>query len=270
MRSRRAWKRLPIAPPSTTGIGRYACVFALIACGARTGLASGAPSEAEREANGCADGVREGFVDVAAYPDIAGCSGGWSIPGVMLQNPGTAPACPSVPTFDTVSPACDRQAGNDGPNPNGLGCDVTDLCARGWHVCTGAGDVENRSPNGCDRATRADDPPLFFASRQSSNGCRTCATGSLTGPDCDSLECTSGCAQTENTSNDVFGCGNFGDPPGLLGQFVDCGPLNRGTYNRCAALPDSSWSCSEDAGLCEAFVIDHGGADHGGVLCCRD
>ncbi|HVO27938.1 MAG TPA: hypothetical protein VMW56_30375, partial [Candidatus Margulisiibacteriota bacterium] len=48
---------------------------------------------------GCADGQREGFVDESAYPDIAGCGGGWSIPGIHTVNPGAAPAC-GIPTYD--------------------------------------------------------------------------------------------------------------------------------------------------------------------------
>ncbi len=270
MRARRPRNepRLPRAPSFVARFGRRASLLVLIACGARTGLDVG---DVRRTAIGCADGAREGFVDTAAYPDIAGCSGGWSIPGVMLQNPGTAAQCPGVPTFDTVSPACNRLGGNDGPNPNGIGCNVADLCAEGWHVCTGAGDVESRSPGGCGEATRADDPPLFFTTRQTSNGCDFCATGTRTDPDCDSMQCTSGCAQTPTMSNDVFGCGNFGNPPDSMDPFADCGPLDRSTYNECASLAGSTWRCDEDpTGLCEAYVIVHGGADHGGALCCRD
>ena len=265
----------------------------MAACGARTGLdvlggawPADAASDIERDASiashdaaqdvaavstGCADGDREGFVDITAFPDIAGCSGGWSVPGVMLQSPGSAPECPTVPTFDTASPACGRSAGNDGPNPSGSGCNVADLCAEGWHVCTGAADVESHSPGGCSGATRAGDPPLFFASRQSSDGCCMCATGTATGPDCNASACMSGCAQTAQTSNDVFGCGSFGSSPGNPFPFVNCGPLDRSTYDECADLAGSSWNCTDDgSGLCEAFVIVHGGADHGGVLCCRD
>jgi hypothetical protein len=265
---------LQFAPSSVAGAARFvrrASALLLIACGARTGLDVGVVPGVEGNAIGCADGIREGFVDMAANPDIAGCSGGWSIPGVMIQNPGMAPECPGVPTFDTGSPACNRLAGNNGRNPNGIGCNVADLCADGWHVCTSAADVGSRSPSGCTAATLAGDPPLFFVSRQSSNGCLACATGTLTGPDCDSLECTTGCAQTADTSNDVFGCGNFGDNSAGSGPIADCEPLDRGTSNECALLQGSSWSCDADgSGLCEAFVLVHQGPDYGGALCCRD
>ncbi len=272
--SRRAGNERPIRLEHAS-VGRSACrAYALLllgACGARTDLTVDAVPGLERDTAGCADGFREGFVDVAANPDIAGCSGGWSIPGVMLQNPGTAPECPTIATYDTVSPACRRSAGNNGPNPNGFGCNVADLCAEGWHVCTSAGDVESHSPDGCVSATRTGDPPLLFVSRQSSNGCLTCATGSRTDPDCDGQECTSGCAQTADTANDVFGCGNFGDSPGVSFPFIGCGPLDVGTSNECADLQGSSWSCEDDgSGNCEAFVITHQGPDFGGVLCCRD
>ena len=50
---------------------------------------------------GCSDGTREGFTDVAKFPRIAGCSGGFSVPGVLV----------------TLAPACARIAGNSSPNP---------------------------------------------------------------------------------------------------------------------------------------------------------
>src|SRR5262249_10188320 len=50
---------------------------------------------------GCADGQREGFRNLTTYPNIAGCSGAWTIPGIHGSNPGIAPAC-GTPTFDTV------------------------------------------------------------------------------------------------------------------------------------------------------------------------
>jgi hypothetical protein len=215
---------------------------------------------------GCSDGTREGFVDVAAYPTIAGCSGGWSIPGVMAADPGTAPACPGLSTYDTVHPACGRAAGNDSSNPTGSGCNVADLCAAGWHVCAGAADVRSQAPAGCADATPQGDATLFFASRQSSNGCNDCATGTDTGPSCNSAACVTGCAETADTSNDVFGCGNLGNPAGL----VDCGPLDEASNNLCSSL-GFNWSCQDDgSGLCEAYAIVHAGPEYGGVLCCGD
>ena len=274
----------------TTAVALVALVFAS-ACGARTGLLApeptdasiadagrdatrdaigDAPKDAPREARtrtpGCADGEREGFVDVKQFTSIAGCSGGWSIPGVMAFNPGVAPTCPSFATHDTVIPACNRGGGDDGSNPNGTGCAVADLCEAGWHVCTGAADVTSHVPSGCKGATTANDPPLFFVTRQSSNGCGDCATGTRTSPDCNSKSCTTGCAQTAATSNDVFGCGNLG----ATSPIVDCGPIDRFSNNLCNDV-GSNWSCNDDgSGFCEAYAIKHDGPDFGGALCCKD
>src|SRR5262245_15730944 len=143
-------------------------------------------------AAGCADGQREGFTDVAAFPGIAGCSGAWTIPSIHTVDPGTAPACPGLATVDTTVPACGRAAGDDGDNPSGTNCNVADLCAIGWHVCTGADDVAGSSPSGCSGATADDDPPLFFATRQTSNGCGQCATGASADASCDSASCVAG------------------------------------------------------------------------------
>lgn len=223
--------------------------------------------DAPMPATGCADGTREGFTDMTMYPQIAGCSGGFQIPGVMPFSPGFAPACPTYPTHDTTLPACNRQAGNDGPNPTGVGCDVEDLCEIGWHVCTGSDDITTCSPTGCAGATRSGDPPLFFTSRQSSNGCTDCATGTRVSPDCDSKSCTAGCMETARTSNDVFGCGNFGAEQ----AFTGCGPIDRYSNNLCSGLAGSSWSCTDDgSGLCEAYAIVHADSSHGGALCCID
>lgn len=280
-------------------VGRRGAVMVVLACGcgARTGLflagdasievvdagrdagadaRDGASSEADATPDappdapvvvqaGCSDRKREGFVDDKQFPAIAGCSGGWSVPGVMPFNPGTAPSCSSVATFDTTTPACGRNAGNDSSNPNGSGCNVADLCEAGWHVCSSSDEVT--TSGGCTGATQAGDPLLFFVSRQSSNGCQHCATGTLTGPSCNAAACTPNCKEAAATSNDVFGCGNFGVP----GPFLECGPLDRTSNNLCTGLSSSSWSCKDDgSGLCEAYVLVHSSPASGGALCCRD
>lgn len=220
---------------------------------------------------GCADGQREGFTDISAHPNIAGCSGGWSIPGIHTDAPATAPACPGLPTTDTTTPACNHNAGNDSANPAGIGCNAADLCAVGWHVCTGTDDIAQSSPGGCLGATNPEDPPLFFATRQSSTGCGQCATGTSTDAACDSASCAAGCAQTEATSNDVFGCGNIGSAT----LTTACGPLDRFSNNLCSGLLGTSWSCDlptadDDNGQCEAYTITKSSAADGGVVCCRD
>lgn len=224
-------------------------------------------SSASGSLTGCADGTREGFLDPAAYPRIAGCSGGFHVPGVIAANPGSAPACPTVATFDTVTPACCRRGGNDGFDPEGFGCNVADLCATGWHVCEGAADVSLHSPQGCAGATRASDPALFFVTRQSSNGCGDCATGTRTDADCNGSACTTGCAPTPRLSNDLFGCGNLGSTQPLNG----CDPLDRMSNMLCSGLSGSNWTCLDDGtGLCEAYAVVHAGPTFGGALCCSD
>jgi hypothetical protein len=219
---------------------------------------------------GCADGEREGFVNVSAYPDIAGCCGAWTVPGVSLFAPATAPACAGLVPQDTRNPACDRNAGDDAASPAGAGCNVADLCAPGWHVCLDANEVSTVTSTGCAGATQAGDPALLFLTRQSSNGCAVCATGTRTDADCNSASCTAGCLQTEHLSNDVFGCGNYGATP-----TASCSPLNRFSGNLCGSIAGQSWSCNQpgpadDSGLCETFTIVHSNPRTGGVLCCRD
>src|SRR5690606_33925291 len=83
---------------------------------------------------GCADGQREGFADLEAFPNVAGCGGKWR--GTRsLQDPRTGNRC-----------------GDD------LGeCEVpADVCAEGWHVCGQDGfpeDVRGRlSADECKQA----------------------------------------------------------------------------------------------------------------------
>lgn len=215
---------------------------------------------------GCADGQREGFLDHKTYPDIAGCSGGWSIPGIHTHHPGKAPACPNIKTYPTTKTHCQRRAGDDSQNPQGKGCSVEDLCAAGWHVCKGAADLKASSPTGCKGVTTSSSPSLFFASRQSSTGCAACTTGTSTQSKCNSTSCKSGCQQTAKTSNDVFGCGNFGD----IVQHNACKPFDRFSGNNCLSIAQGGWSCPASQGLCEAYTLVKKSSAFGGVLCCRN
>lgn len=123
-------------------------------------------------ANGCADGTREGFVDIARYPRIAGCSGAWSIAGA----------------FGDGEPSCDRQAGNDGAIVDGSGCDVDDLCEPGWTVCSSTSAVSDRAVDGCEQAVPDGAGPTFFLAAISGDDGECNATG----------------------VDGVFGCGNAG------------------------------------------------------------
>jgi hypothetical protein len=223
-----------------------------------------APPAAFALDTGCSDGKREGFTDLATYPDVAGCGGGWTIPGISPFAPRTAPSCPDLSPDDTGSPACQRRAGDDSRNPEGTDCNAADLCAAGWHVCFDAEEVAAVAPDGCTGAAAPDGPPQLFLTRQSSTGCGQCASGTGEGPECNSATCASGCVQTELTSNDVFGCGNYGATPKK-----SCGVLDRFSQDKCSEIEDYGWSCDTPSGFCESFTVVHTDPDTGGVLCCR-
>lgn len=198
--------------------------------------------------SGCSDGTREGFVDAVAYPKIAGCSGGFAVPGVL----------------GTTAPTCGFAAGNSGNNPGGIGCSAADLCAPGFHVCKGSAEVASRSPTGCVNA--ATSPGLFFATRQSSTGCGLCALGNGVDPAvCNGCSCAANCAQTSLTANDLFGCGSIG------ASATSCGVLDRFSNNLCGAL-GAPWSCGGPNGnACdEANLVTKSASEGGGVLCCED
>lgn len=176
---------------------------------------TGAPSPV-----GCADGTREDLTDEAAYPSIAACSGGFWIPGVNLD-----------------TPLCERQGGNDGAFPDGMGCSIDDLCAAGWHVCTSRQEVMAANLD-CDGVSWTNG---FFATGQSGLGSNTC---------------------NDTGTNDVFGCGNAG-----YTNISGCAPLNRSTSNLCVKLA-GPWSC-DDAND-EVATLAKTGSDFGGALCCLD
>ena len=184
-----------------------------------------ATPDAGVSAAGCADGEREGFVDLAAQPDVAGCAGGFTEPGLRIA----------------AAPACGRGAGDDGINPDGVGCNASDLCAAGWQVCASAAAVAAASASGTCEGLVPDDVPLFFATRQSGPGGAECGDG----------------------ANDLFGCGTLGAAPA-----ASCAPLDRFSNDLCVDL-GAPWSCGAD-GLAEADTVTKPGPTAGGVLCCRD
>jgi hypothetical protein len=197
---------------------------------------------------GCADGTREAFKDALTYPEIAGCAGAFTVPGLNVETP----------------PSCDRNAGNDGANLLGAGCGASDLCAVGFHVCRSAPEVAAKSRNGCKGANDSA-PGAFFATRQSGPGCMQCATGD--DPGCDHDACRPGCAPTPELADDLFGCGSTG----IVLTNVSCAPLTRNSGNLCSALP-SSWHCKGGANAAhrEAAVVAKPESTGGGVLCCAD
>jgi len=195
--------------------------------------------------HGCSDGSREAFRDAVEFPLIAGCAGGFEIPGILPTRP----------------PDCARAAGNNGANPKGAGCNVSDLCEAGWHVCHGASEVAARIGSAaCAGDAKSGE---FYATEQSGPGCTYCATGN--DPTCGQESCRAGCAQTSNTTNDFFGCGTAGDPPNA----ASCGVLNRFSQNLCGALP-TPWFCGNSNGDNEILVVVKPGPGAGGVLCCKN
>jgi hypothetical protein len=171
---------------------------------------------------GCADGFREALFDEVLYPDVAACAGGFWVPGVGND-----------------TPLCDRQGGDDGPLPDGMGCAIDDLCADGWHLCASRQDVAAAGLAVCDGIVW---DGQFFVTAQSGEAANTC---------------------NDTGTNEVFGCGDIGSS-----SISNCAPLNRSTGNLCVNL-SGAWSCSEDA-YDEVSHIVKPGSDAGGALCCRD
>ncbi|HXU06914.1 MAG TPA: hypothetical protein VN903_38440 [Polyangia bacterium] len=195
-------------------------------------------SDVPPAAMGCADGTREAFADPTRFPAIAGCAGGWSVPGLLTER--------------SLAPGCARAAGNDGSNATGLDCTVEDLCADGWHVCRGASELTQIGvtcqDSGIAAAGTAGGGAMFFATRQRGTAPTGCSVDATTG------------------SNNLHGCGNFGrvEDPGCAP------PLDRQLENTvCAANPP--WSCNDPTSIMtEATVATKLGSARGGVLCCRD
>ena len=218
----------------SNSVGSYAC-----SCSAGYVLgADGRSCVNTGGASGCSDGTREGFIDAAQYPGIAACSGGWSIPGIR--------------TSSTINPACSGVSGNSSANPSGLGCNVADLCASGWHVCLNSTEVANNTAgNGCNDARVAG---AFFAQREASFGFYACVeTGDL-----------------NTAQNDIWGCAGTSSLMSGLQTTTPCGVLNANTSDGCTTIA-APWSCSGSAhNLGEAAVVTKSGSDGGGVLCCQD
>jgi hypothetical protein len=184
-------------------------------------------------AAGCADATREGFPDIKDWPDIAGCSGAWRVPGLLGP--------------EARLPQCGREAGNNGRRATGEGCSVADLCADGWHVCRDATEVERRSPSGCESASTEPESRLFVV----------LAGASAMGV----------CFPDPTAANDIYGCGTLGDPVKSA-----CSPLDRHMgFAECLSWTDGIWSCgAADDHLREAAVVVKTASGRGGALCCRD
>ncbi|MFT7679487.1 MAG: hypothetical protein ACI8QC_003489 [Planctomycetota bacterium] len=223
---------------------------------------------------GCADGSREGFTDKTSYPDVASCGGAWSVPGVFQGGP-----------------ACGRNAGNHGENAAGAGCNVQDLCAEGWSICSTISQVTTHmGEGGCDDAVAVtypnygtgpigvDEGGVLLDITPGGAFFVTAVTGNGTGR----------CADEPSAHDDAFGCGNLG----RRSIASTCGGLNRFSGNLCGGLrsyyyvlqdnpandfgyetaEDWAWSCSGAVlSRLEPDTIVKTKADQqGGVMCCRD
>ncbi len=155
---------------------------------------------------GCSDGTRGGFLDHIKFPRLAACQGAWTVKGAH-----------------NTTAACKRASGNDGKNPKGTGCNVTDLCASGWHVCFGKVDVLSRNPTGClNIMDGVKTGPAFYLARTSSTGAFDCSQDSTKfgGP---------------GTSDDLFGCGNLGCQ--MVQGKCTTGSLNCDPLKKCSTCP---------------------------------
>jgi hypothetical protein len=183
---------------------------------------------------GCSDGTREGFRDSQNWPNIAGCAGGWKVPGLLSTT--------------SRNPNCDRVAGNDSPNSAGAGCSAADLCALTWHACLDGPDVASHSPTGgCESIVSPGDEAIFLVM----------AGASPQGV----------CYPDSSAVNDLHGCGSMsiGQP-----ESAGCPPLTRRMgFADCTAT--GVWQCgSEEESLDEAEVVTKLNSSKGGVLCCKD
>ncbi len=200
---------------------------------------------------GCADGTREAFTDRTRFPNVAACSGAWSLPGIFPAIPAsTLAACATLGNSSTMAPA------------NGAGCSASNLCARGWHICNG-GEVSPRT-GGTSCAASTFPAATFFAAAVSGTGCGICAlrSGTVTGATCTSSSCAANCRESGDLNNDFFGCGNIGS--GTAGA---CDGLNLFSGNDCGSL-GAPWVCG--GGVQESRTVTKTASNGGGVLCCRD
>lgn len=200
---------------------------------------------------GCADGTREGFRDVANWPDIAGCAGSFDQPGVIAS--------------PELLPVCGNQAGDTNQdNPAGRGCNAADLCAPGWHICRDGPDVaRHSSTGGCEGCVPAGEPRFFLVA----SGAAVSTPSEGVDADPGSVPSSMGiCVPVPDATNDLHGCGGLGQP-----ESPACAPLSRRmSFADCLAT-EGVWWCGREADhLREALVVVKTGPSQGGALCCRN
>lgn len=158
-----------VAKPKHDGGAGDAGLDANDAAPADATTADAAEADSGPNTVGCSDGTREAFTD-PGYVNVAGCAGGWSVPGVL--------------STESMAPVCNRNSGNSSANPTGAGCSVADLCAVGWHVCQSSAEFLTKSPSGCATiaanelyVTRQSEDNGLCAPPPASNNLVGCGTG---------------------------------------------------------------------------------------------
>ncbi len=129
---------------------------------------------------GCHSGVRVGFADAKAFPDIAACAGGWDAPGLVNTNPAPGNAAA--------------------------------LCADSWHICSTIDEVK-RTSDGQGCASAGLKPGSFFAIQDGVFEPPECFTrGSIGVLGCGSLGAPApqACAPMERVSNPA--CSALSEP----------------------------------------------------------
>jgi len=198
---------------------------------------------------GCADGVRDGFVDQDAFPSIASCAGTWT--EQSLRSPPTG-----VPCGDDIGVPCDSPA---------------DLCAPQWHVCMTNGDPDDLSwrvsDADCNSAVAGPAPFVAASSHCESAACVPppafdclgpgicgepicCGSGCYTGNDCKDAVWA---GQTEVGPPSLSGCSSYAPPTAGAGVLC-CSDYPVGTaLASCAAyaslfpfLPDGIYMIDPD------------------------
>lgn len=183
--------------------------------------------------SGCSDGTGEAQLEDG---QLYACAGAWSVPGVV----------------DETEPMCERKAGNDGVEPSGEGCTVSDLCTSGWHVCRDASDVALHGGDGACERIGPPSPdgtgPYIYLTRQRGTG-----EDAACAPD-----------GSEDSADDAWGCGTLGL------EAVDCRPLDRhlglGDGGGCG----EGFECGDDPAAEGRNITKHEPTQGGGVLCCSD
>jgi hypothetical protein len=201
---------------------------------------------------GCADGAREALVDKAMFPNIAGCAGAWTVPGIFPYALRTSKVAACATNGDDM----------EAPGP-GTDCSAADLCAAGWHICKGGEIGPRTGGKACAALTPGEYESGFYSASISGPGCYICApiTGSITDPaQCKPDSCKADCRERDDLTNDLFGCGIS------TVQNSTCEVIGS-VGDKCGAVDSMVWKCPSSVN--EGKDVTKIASKNGGVLCCR-